>query len=97
MKVDTPIKHILVFHPSHHVYLDGCAISGANVIETPIGNLPVDTELRTEILQLGGGNKFDIMEQSVDEAEHSGEMQYPYIAKVINDVNNERRSTTTKK
>mmetsp|Transcript_19314 Transcript_19314/g.33907 ORF Transcript_19314/g.33907 Transcript_19314/m.33907 type:complete len:188 (+) Transcript_19314:195-758(+) len=27
------------------------------------------------------------MERKVDEEEHSGEMQYPYIAKIINDVN----------
>jgi len=34
-------------------------------------------------------NKFDIMERTVDEEEHSGEMQYPFIAKVINDVKEE--------
>ena len=27
------------------------------------------------------------MERKVDEEEHSREMQYPYIAKIINDVN----------
>ena len=31
------------------------------------------------------------MEQTVDEEEHSGEMQYPYIAKVVNDVVLEQR------
>ena len=29
------------------------------------------------------------MERSVDEEEHSGEMQYPYIAKMINDAQSE--------
>jgi predicted class III extradiol MEMO1 family dioxygenase len=87
-KPDCPIKHILVFHPSHHYYLDGCAISGARTIETPLGNLPVDDELRDEILQLnndrtvnGGRSTFTMMDREVDENEHSGEMQYPYIAK----------------
>lgn len=56
---------------------------GASIIETPIGNLSVDTKLRDQLLS---SNKFEIMERSVDEEEHSGEMQYPYIAKVIKDL-----------
>lgn len=72
------VTTILVLHPSHHVYLEGCAISGADLLETPVGNLQVDGELRNELLDLG---KFSVMDQREDEAEHSGEMQYPYIAK----------------
>ncbi|MGK3752132.1 MAG: AmmeMemoRadiSam system protein B [Bacillariaceae sp.] len=93
-KKDTPIRHILVFHPSHHFYLDGCAVSGATKIETPLGNLPVDTLLREEILNLKPG-AFTIMNRNVDESEHSGEMQYPYIAKVQNDAN-KKKGTTNK-
>mmetsp|Transcript_9518 Transcript_9518/g.28372 ORF Transcript_9518/g.28372 Transcript_9518/m.28372 type:complete len:360 (-) Transcript_9518:579-1658(-) len=111
-KPNCPIKHILVLHPSHHVYVDGCAVSGASTIETPLGNLPVDSELRDEILALKHstdwgtkaaealssrysilfgrndtkkkktGGAFVVMDRDVDEAEHSGEMLYPYIAKV---------------
>lgn len=75
----TMITTILVLHPSHHVYLDGCAISGAARLETPVGDLQVDEPLRNELLELG--SSFSIMDQQVDEQEHSGEMQYPYIAK----------------
>jgi AmmeMemoRadiSam system protein B len=80
-----PIKRILVLHPSHHVYLPGCAVSGASVLETPLGNLQVDDDLRNEILQLGTntGTVITVMEQDVDEQEHSGEMQYPFIAKSL--------------
>jgi hypothetical protein len=35
--------------------------------------------------------KVDIMEQSVDEPEDSGEMQYPHIAQVISDITIEPR------
>ena len=63
--------------------MDGCAISGASIIETPLGNLRVDDKLREQLLST---NKFSVMECSVDEEEHSGEMQYPFIAKIINDV-----------
>ncbi|KAL3918137.1 MAG: hypothetical protein SGILL_004380 [Bacillariaceae sp.] len=83
---DSPITTILVLHPSHHVYLDGCSVSGANEIETPVGNMSVSEELRQEIFGLGE-RLFNVMQQSVDEAEHSGEMQYPYIAKILNDTN----------
>jgi AmmeMemoRadiSam system protein B len=79
-KSDCPIRSILVLHPSHHVYLPGCAVSGATVLESPLGNLEVDQDLREEVLQLASGStSFQVMEKAVDEHEHSGEMQYPYI------------------
>lgn len=101
-KNDSPIRHILVFHPSHHTYLDGCAVSGARTIETPLGDLPVDTDLRDEILNLASKKKalggattvaFSVMGRDVDEAEHSGEMQYPFIAKVQNNVRKKKGIT----
>jgi hypothetical protein len=101
-KNDSPIRHILVFHPSHHVYLNGCAVSGAQRIETPLGDLPVDGALRDEILNLASKKKslggataaFSVMDRDVDEAEHSGEMQYPYIAKVQNNANKKKGTTS---
>jgi MEMO1 family protein len=84
---DCGIRQIVVLHPSHHVPLRGkCAVSGARVIATPLGNLQVDTTLRDEILLLASADKkhnFSIMTQEEDENEHSGEMQYPYIAHVL--------------
>jgi MEMO1 family protein len=80
---DCPIQHILVLHPSHHVYLQGCAVSGATVLETPPGNLTVNDELRKEILSLS--SKFSVMDATTDDEEHSGEMQYPYLAKILGD------------
>lgn len=82
---------VVVLHPSHHVYLDGCAISGASVIETPICNLPVDKSLRSELLQTG---EFSTMSQNIDEMEHSGEMQYPYIAQIYTEVKSNSRKNT---
>lgn len=75
---------ILVLHPSHYFYLNGCAVSGASVIETPLGNLNVNRELQEEILE--SSSKFTCMKQDTDEQEHSGEMQYPYIAKACKDA-----------
>ncbi len=76
------IRTILVLHPAHHVYLRGCAVSGASSLQTPLGDLVVDEDLRQEILLLKDP-AFNVMEKSVDEDEHSGEMQFPYLAHVI--------------
>ena len=38
-----PIQRVLVMGPSHHVYINGCAVSGAITLETPVGALSVDT------------------------------------------------------
>jgi len=73
---------VLVLHPSHHVYLKGCAISGASTIETPIKPIAIDNDLRSELQNTGS---FSIMDQDTDEAEHSGEMQYPFISKCFTD------------
>ena len=77
---NSPIRTIVVLHPSHHVYLESCALSGASTIETPLMNLAVDDVLREKLLSTG---KFELMNQRVDEHEHSGEMQYPFIAKIL--------------
>jgi AmmeMemoRadiSam system protein B len=74
-KKESPIRTILVLHPSHHLYLERCAVSCAHILETPMGKLTVNETLRQEILALGN---FTYMEQ--------GEMQYPYIAKVRKDT-----------
>jgi predicted class III extradiol MEMO1 family dioxygenase len=80
-KVLPPLKRIIVLHPSHHVYLENAAISNATALETPLGNLAVDEELRASLLSEYGGKKgegglFRLMKQREDEEEHSGEMQY---------------------
>lgn len=61
-------------------------VEGASQLTTPLGNLSVDSHLREELLST---KKFDIMKQNIDEHEHSGEMQYPYIQKIINDARRE--------
>ena len=83
------VRTIVVLHPSHHVYLNGCAVSGASVVETPVGNLMIDSALREEILKTGKmrqSPKFSVMSQTDDEHEHSGEMQYPYIAYILHSL-----------
>lgn len=56
---------------------------GASVIKTPIIDIPVDNSLRLELIQTG---EFSTMSQRTDEMEHSGEMQYPFIAQICNEI-----------
>jgi AmmeMemoRadiSam system protein B len=51
--------------------------------------LQVDDVLREELL---GTGKFSTMSKGVDEREHSGEMQYPFIAKIIKDLEEQNMS-----
>ena len=37
-------KRVFVLGPSHHVYLNGCALSKCKTYATPIGDLPLDLE-----------------------------------------------------
>ncbi|KAJ3076614.1 hypothetical protein HK102_005386, partial [Quaeritorhiza haematococci] len=66
--------------PSHHVYLDGCALSQCDEYETPLGNLVLDREVIDELQSTG---RFTNMSHSVDEDEHSIEMHLPYVFKVM--------------
>lgn len=76
----TPIKRVFILGPSHHVYLDGCALSKCKEYETPIGNLPIDLETVDELRKTG---MFEDMSISTDEDEHSIEMHLPYVRKVF--------------
>jgi AmmeMemoRadiSam system protein B len=71
---------VFLLGPSHHVYLNNCALSQCTHYRTPIGDLEVDTETVATLFKTG---KFGKMTKHVDEGEHSLEMQLPYICKVL--------------
>ncbi|ORZ37084.1 memo-like protein-domain-containing protein [Catenaria anguillulae PL171] len=79
------LDRVIVLGPSHHVPLSGCALSRCTQIATPLGNLPGDMDT-THRLATSYGGHFTWMSKSVDEAEHSLEMHFPYIAKVFKDA-----------
>ncbi|TFL02798.1 UPF0103-domain-containing protein [Pterulicium gracile] len=76
----TGIKRVFILGPSHHVYLQGCALSGAQVYETPIGDLEIDSETVAKLRNTG---KFSDFSLDDDEAEHSLEMHLPYVRKIF--------------
>ncbi|KAI5124676.1 hypothetical protein M0805_004284 [Coniferiporia weirii] len=76
----TGIKRVFILGPSHHVYLDGCALSRCQEYATPIGNIPLDLSTIEELRNTGF---FDDMDLGTDEDEHSIEMHLPYVRKVF--------------
>lgn len=74
------IDTVFILGPSHHVRLNGCALTRAVEYETPLYNLIIDQEINKELFDTG---KFELMSQKVDEDEHSIEMQLAYVAKVM--------------
>jgi hypothetical protein len=76
----TEIKRVFILGPSHHYYVDGCALSRCAKYETPVGELPLDLDTINELKETGN---FEWMTLPQDEAEHSIEMHLPYVRKIF--------------
>jgi len=77
------IQRIFVLGPSHHAYLTKCALSSVEYYETPLGNITLDKNVISELYASGS---FEWMKKTVDEDEHSIEMQLPFIVKMMEGV-----------
>lgn len=84
-------KRIFILHPSHHYHLRTAALPTLQAYETPLSDDPLPLDLETirtlsstsMTSDTGSQVKFTTMSKSVDEAEHSGEMQLPYIHRLL--------------
>ena len=89
----TGVRRIFVLGPSHHYDTGGrCMLSGCAAYATPLGALQVD---RVACRRLQKTGLFGIMAARVDEAEHSLEMQLPFIARAIQRVRSGARTDCT--
>lgn len=79
-EISPNVSRIFILGPSHHVRLNGIALSPATVYETPLGDLTIDQQVYQELHSTG---LFEEMTLDVDEDEHSIELQLPYIYKVM--------------
>ncbi|XP_064599859.1 protein MEMO1-like [Liolophura sinensis] len=80
-QVDTSrIKRVFILGPSHHARIPGCSLTTTDKYQTPLFDLPIDTEVNAELYATGA---FDYMRLDVDEDEHSIEMHLPYVAKIM--------------
>jgi len=92
-------RRVFILGPSHHVYLDGCALSTCETYKTPVGDLPLDLKskvpgfavyfnaslniLPTAIAELRATGEFSDMDIGTDEDEHSIELHLPYVRKIF--------------
>lgn len=93
----TDRKRVFILHPSHHVSLSTLALPTATAYSTPLSATPLPLDLPT-IQHLSTLTtvvnsrtlKFTTMSQSVDEAEHSAEMQLPYLHRLLQKIHPNR-------
>jgi AmmeMemoRadiSam system protein B len=78
---DPNLRRVFVLGPSHRFRTSKCLLSGAQTLSTPLLQLPVDVDVNRSLLRNGAG-MFETMSKAVDEAEHSIEMQLPFLAKL---------------
>lgn len=74
------VERIFILGPSHVVSLSGCALTTCAKYRTPLGDLTVDAAVNAD---LTATRQFDQMDRSDEEAEHSIEMQLPFLAKIF--------------
>jgi AmmeMemoRadiSam system protein B len=86
-------KRIFILHPSHHHHLSTAALPVVEAYETPLSETPLPLDLETikelSTLSATAGSrtiKFTTMSQPVDEAEHSAEMQLPYVHRLLQNL-----------
>jgi AmmeMemoRadiSam system protein B len=75
------ITRVILLGPSHRVPLIGCACSTAQYFATPLGNIPLDRKVISDILSLP-------FVQELDEAhalEHSLEVHLPFLQEVLSE------------
>jgi AmmeMemoRadiSam system protein B len=71
---------VIVVGPSHREYFDGISIYSGDAYETPLGRVPINNEVRSELLQ---GEKDIIASVAGHRSEHSLEVQLPFLQCVI--------------
>jgi AmmeMemoRadiSam system protein B len=73
---------VVVVGPSHREYFRGVSVYGGDAYRTPLGDVPIDAELRNELVAQSDA----ITISSVGHrAEHSVEVQVPFLQKVMRD------------
>ncbi|KAH8853667.1 Protein MEMO1 [Schistosoma japonicum] len=75
------IERIFILGPSHRLDIgDTCALTCVSEYETPFCNLKIDTDIYSDLKKL---SYFKVLTKNQDEAEHSVEMQLPFIAYIM--------------
>ncbi len=71
---------VIVVGPSHREYFDGIAIFPGDSYRTPLGDIPIDNELRLALAEV---NKKIPITTKGHRLEHSIEVQLPFLQRVL--------------
>ena len=73
------VRHVVLLGPAHYVPVRGLALPQADALATPLGQVPVDTELAARLAHLPqvGGSAL------AHAREHSLEVQLPFLQRVL--------------
>jgi MEMO1 family protein len=75
----TTTRRVVLLGPTHHVPVDGLAVSSADALATPLGLIPVDDEARRAALAVPAVRVDDLAHAY----EHSLEVQLPFLQLVL--------------
>jgi AmmeMemoRadiSam system protein B/AmmeMemoRadiSam system protein A len=75
-------KTVIIIGPSHRVAFEGCAVYNRGSWRTPLGDVPIDTQLADELCSKSDGIYPGLREHSM---EHSIEVQVPFLQTVLSD------------
>jgi AmmeMemoRadiSam system protein B len=73
------VRHVLILGPSHHVPFEGMAISSAKAFRTPLGDMPIDPDLRAIAKTMESMIEYE----AAHSKEHSIEVQLPFLQSVL--------------
>ncbi len=73
------IQTVVIIAPSHRVAFEGCSVEAMDALETPLGDIPVDTDVAAFLRKEGGLGYVNEAHAS----EHAIEVQLPFIQKAL--------------
>ena len=80
-KIKAQITRVVLLGPAHRVYVKGMALASNTHFATPLGNVPIDTEVLKKLAHYPYVQFLD----EAHEQEHSLEVHIPFLQKVLND------------
>jgi len=73
------VTRVVLLGPAHRVALDGIAVPSVDAMRTPLGDVPIDRELRAAIAALPGV----YVDDTPHRGEHSLEVHLPFLQRVL--------------
>lgn len=81
--INKTFKNVVVISPSHREYFTGVSIFNGDAYRTPLGEIPINKELRKSLI-----SQSDLLFSGIEghRAEHALEVQLPFLQCVLEDI-----------